>query len=92
MRIMIQGFCTPTKLVSEFSDLLIDLAEMGVDELDGVNLYLRLRADNQIVELRTPIGGKIDVLVVGGPTVRGYAQDDPAAPGSFARPRAGHMQ
>ena len=81
MRIKIRvSSLNPSQLVSDISDVLIELAELGVDELDRVNLYLQLRSDGEEAELRTLTGGRVDILTVEGGTVRDYAENDPDAP------------
>ena len=87
MRISFRGRSTPDGLVSEISEVLVDLAHMGVDQLEAVNLYVTLRANGQPVELRTHSGGKVDILAVQGRTVTSYAQHDPGAPRTAPRGR-----
>jgi hypothetical protein len=86
MRIKFEGRSTPAELVSEISDLLIDLAKVGVDELDGINLYLNLRAQGEPAEIRKRGGGgRINILSIRGRAVRSYAENDADAPYSSGR-------
>ena len=86
MRITFQGNSTPGELMSEINDLLIDLAELGVDELERINLYLDLRVHGEPVQIRTRSGSKVDILTVQKRTTRSYARND--ASGSYSAARA----
>lgn len=91
MRITFRGHFTPVDVAHEIAALFKELSEMGVDQLDMINVYFNPRANGAPVELRDHDGSTIDVLTVRGRTVRGYAKDDPEAPPSAA-PSGTHLQ